>query len=95
MSLRRQLAVVALVYVIEGFPMGVYTGAFGFYFSSHHVALASIGVLGWLSLAWSLKLLWSPLVERYGTRQQWIAGALVVMAGAFLALAWLPASPTC
>jgi hypothetical protein len=28
-DLRRQLAVVALVYVIEGFPMGVYTGVFG------------------------------------------------------------------
>jgi MFS transporter, PAT family, beta-lactamase induction signal transducer AmpG len=92
-NLRRQLAIVALVYVIEGFPMGVYSGVFGFYFASRDVALATIGVLGWLSLAWSLKVAWSPLVERYGTRQQWIAGSLVAMAGALAAVAWLPANP--
>jgi PAT family beta-lactamase induction signal transducer AmpG len=50
-------------------------------------------LLGSLSLAWSLKVLWSPLVERYGTRQQWIAGALVAMAGALVAMAWVPANP--
>jgi len=92
-DLRRQLAIVALVYVIEGLPMGVYTGVVGFYFASHDIALASIGLLGWLSLAWSLKVAWSPIVERYGTRQQWIAGALVAMAGALAAVAWLPANP--
>jgi PAT family beta-lactamase induction signal transducer AmpG len=92
-DLRRQLAVVALVYVIEGFPMGAYSSVFGFYFASQHAPLASLGLLGGLSLAWSLKVLWSPIVERYGTRQQWIAAALVAMAGALAAIAWLPASP--
>ena len=93
MDLRRQLAVVALVYVIEGFPMGTYSSVFGFYFASHHAALASIGLLGLLSLAWSLKVVWSPIVDRYGTRQQWIAGALIAMAGALAAVAWLPPPP--
>jgi len=92
-DLRRQLAVVALVYVIEGFPMGAYSSVFGFYFASQHVALASIGLLGSLRLAWSFKVVWSPIVERFGTRQQWIAGALIVMAGAFAAFAWLPPDP--
>jgi PAT family beta-lactamase induction signal transducer AmpG len=91
-DLRRQLAVVALVYVIEGFPMGI-SGVFGFYFASQRATLASIGLLGWLSLAWSLKVLWSPVVERYGSRQQWIASSLVAMAGALCAVAWLPAHP--
>jgi PAT family beta-lactamase induction signal transducer AmpG len=89
-DLRRQLAVVALVYVIEGFPMGTYASVFGFYFSSQHAALTSIGLLGLLQLAWSLKVVWSPIVERYGTRQQWIAGALLAMAAALAAVAWLP-----
>ena len=40
MSLRRQLAVVALVYVIEGFPLAAYSSVFGFYFASQHVGLA-------------------------------------------------------
>ncbi len=93
MDLRRQLAIVALVYFIEGFPMGAYTGVFGFYFSSEGAALGAIGLLGSLSLAWSLKVFWSPLVERFGTRQQWIGGALVAMAAALAAIAWLPPSP--
>jgi PAT family beta-lactamase induction signal transducer AmpG len=90
---RRQLAVVALVYVIEGFPMGAWSTTFNFYFASQHAALTSIGLLGSLGLAWSLKVVWSPIVDRYGTRQQWIAGALVAMAGALAATAWLPTSP--
>ncbi|HKA14515.1 MAG TPA: MFS transporter [Myxococcota bacterium] len=93
MDLRRQLAVVALVYVIEGFPMGAYSSVFKFYFASQHVALASIGLLGSLRLAWSLKVVWSPIVERFGTRQQWIAGALIAMAGALCVIAWLPGNP--
>ena len=73
--------------------MGAYSSVFGFYFASQHVALASIGLLGSLRLAWSLKVVWSPIVERFGTRQRWIAGALIAMAAALAALAWLPANP--
>jgi PAT family beta-lactamase induction signal transducer AmpG len=92
-ELRRQLAIVGLVYLIEGFPMGVYQNVFGFYLASQDVALSSIGLLGGLSIAWSLKVLWSPVVERFGSRQSWIAGALVTMAASLVAVAVLPANP--
>ena len=100
MSWRRQLAIVALVYVVEGFPMGVYADVWPVFFRRHGATLAEIGWLSGLSLAWSLKVLWSPLIDRFGERRRWIAACLAVMAGCLLvfagasqdgvgALAWL------
>ncbi len=93
MDLRRQLAVVALVYVIEGYPMGVYQHVLSVYFRRHGVSLTEIGLLAALGFAWTAKPLWSPLVERFGSRQDWIRGALLAMAAALAALAALPANP--
>ena len=73
--------------------MGLFQGVFGFYLARHDVGLAAGGSLGLLGLAWSVKFLWSPVVERFGTRQAWIAGALLTMAGALAAVAWLPVDP--
>ena len=86
MTLRRKLGVIALVYVIEGFPMGVFLDLWPVYFRRMGVSNAEIGFVAGLSVAWSLKVLWSPLVDRFGERQQWIGGALLVMATALLAL---------
>jgi PAT family beta-lactamase induction signal transducer AmpG len=92
-NLRRQLAIVALVYVIEGFPMGVYQRVLSVYFRRHDVSLAAIGMLSALALAWTAKPLWSPLVERFGARQDWIRAALLTMTAALVAVAFLPVSP--
>ncbi len=86
MSLRRKLAIIAVVYVIEGFPMGVYQDLFFVFFRREGVSLSVIGTLYGLKLAWSAKVLWSPLVDRFGERRQWIAGCLVVMAACLLLL---------
>jgi PAT family beta-lactamase induction signal transducer AmpG len=88
-GLRYKLSIVAVVYVIEGFPMGVFTKLLPVFLRRHDVSLAAIGGLSGLALAWSLKALWSPLVDRYGERRQWIAGALLVMVGCLGALAAL------
>jgi PAT family beta-lactamase induction signal transducer AmpG len=85
--LARKLAIIAWVYVIEGFPMGVYANVLPVFLRRHEVSLTAIGILSGLSIAWSAKVLWSPLVDRYGDRRQWIAGALGVMAICLGALA--------
>jgi PAT family beta-lactamase induction signal transducer AmpG len=89
-SLRRKLWIIALVYVIEGFPMGVYLDVWPVYFRRQGVSLTEIGWLAGLSALWSAKVLWSPLVDRYGDRQHWIAGALLAMTAALLTLVALP-----
>jgi PAT family beta-lactamase induction signal transducer AmpG len=86
MRLAPKLWVIALVYVIEGFPMGVYQ-LWPVYFRRHDVSLAEIGALGGLLAAWSAKVLWSPLVDRFGERRQWIAGSCLAMGVCLLAIA--------
>jgi len=85
-SLRRQLAIVALVYVIEGFPVGVHN-VWPVFFRRNEASLGEIGWLSVLGFAWSFKVLWSPLVDRFGERRGWIAGCLAAMAASQLALA--------
>ena len=91
MRLRRKLAFVALLYVIEGFPMGVYVDLWPVYFTRHGVSLAAIGALTGLNLFWFLKVLASPLVDRFGERRHWIAACMVVMAACLLAIGSLDA----
>ena len=71
---------VALLYFAEGFPYGVYLEVWSVYFRAHGVSLKAIGLISLLGLPWTLKLLWAPLVDRYGDRRKWIAGCLLVMA---------------
>jgi PAT family beta-lactamase induction signal transducer AmpG len=78
-SLSRKLAIIALVYVLEGFPMGVFQTLLPVFFRRHEVALTAFGWLSFLYVAWSAKVLWSPLVDRYGERRHWIAGAMIAM----------------
>jgi PAT family beta-lactamase induction signal transducer AmpG len=60
--------------------MGIFRDLWPVYFREHGVSLATIGALNLLFFAWSFKFLWSPLVDRFGERRQWIAAALCVMA---------------
>ncbi len=86
MTLRRKLGIVFLVYVIEGAPAGIFHDLLPVYLRSRGIGLAEIGWVGGLSVAWSLKALWSPLVDRYGERRRWIAGSLLTMAACLLAI---------
>jgi PAT family beta-lactamase induction signal transducer AmpG len=80
-NLRRTLPIVALVYVIEGFPMGVHD-LWPIYLRRHDASLTEIGLLSALGFAWTLKVLWSPFVDRFGEPRQWIAGSMAAMTAA-------------
>jgi PAT family beta-lactamase induction signal transducer AmpG len=92
-SFRRKLGVIALVYLIEGYPMGVFQDVWSVYFRLHDVSLAIIGLISGLRLAWSAKVLWSPLIDRFGDRRSWIAGANVAMGVALAVMASTSAQP--
>jgi PAT family beta-lactamase induction signal transducer AmpG len=88
-SVRRTLAVIAGLYLIEGFPPALHLDVWPVYLRESGVDLDTIGRVSALSAAWALKVLWSPLVDRYGERQHWIAASLAGMAIALLVLAGL------
>jgi len=86
-SLARKLSVIAVVYVVEGFPMGVHQ-LWDVFLRRHGVSRTEIGLLmGLLGFAWSAKVFWSPLVDRFGEYRRWIAGALIAMSGSLLVIA--------
>ena len=60
--------------------MGIFRDFWPVYLRQADVSLTAIGLLSGLYLAWSAKLLWSPLVGRFGEYRQWIAAAMVAVA---------------
>ena len=69
------MAVVGLLYFSEGLPFGLINNALSVYFRVKKISLEEIGLLSLLGLAWSCKLLWAPLVDRFGRRYFWIIPA--------------------
>ncbi len=60
--------------------MGIVIDNLPVYLRVHGVSLAAIGVFSSLTLPWTLKPLWAPLVDRFGERRHWITAALLTMA---------------
>jgi PAT family beta-lactamase induction signal transducer AmpG len=86
---RSKLGIVGLLYFIEGSPVSVLWEVLPVYLRLHGTSLRAIGGLRLLELPFSLKFLWSPLVQRYGDRRAWITGAMLVVA---VVVALLPAA---
>jgi PAT family beta-lactamase induction signal transducer AmpG len=86
MDLRRKLTWIALLYFAEGLPFGIAYDVWPVYFRVHGVSLVNIGLMSLLSLPWTWKMLWAPLVDRFGTRQQWISASLLALAVATVAI---------
>jgi PAT family beta-lactamase induction signal transducer AmpG len=85
-STRRKLFWISLLYFAEGMPMGIVIDVLPVYLRVHDVSLTAIGVFSSLTLPWTLKPLWAPLVDRFGARQHWITAALLTMACASIAI---------
>ena len=77
---RRKLAWIALLYFAEGLPFGIVKEIVPVYFKVSGVSLTEIGLASLLGLPWTLKVLWSPLVDRFGERRQWITACLIALA---------------
>ncbi len=87
MNPRSVLAWVAVLYFAEGLPFGIVYDVLPVYFRVHGVSLTEIGLMSLLSLPWTWKLAWAPLVDRWGARQHWITACLVVLGAATLLIA--------
>ncbi|KAK5114651.1 hypothetical protein LTR62_002224 [Meristemomyces frigidus] len=73
---RRNFLLLVLLYFLQGIPMGLAGGSVPFLLKSH-LSYGQIGVYSLASYPYSLKLLWSPIVDaiwsqRVGRRKSWI-----------------------
>jgi PAT family beta-lactamase induction signal transducer AmpG len=87
--LRARLAWIAALAFASGFPFGLVNETVPIYLRTHGASLIDIGHLAKLSLPWSLKWVWAPLVDRHGSRRQWIAACLAGLAALTFALGTL------
>lgn len=83
---RKKLAIVSLLYFIQGAPVGILWEVLPVFFRVHGVSLRAIGGLRFLELPYSLKVFWSPAVHRYGDRRMWVLGCMFGIAAILLAL---------
>ena len=93
LSGRLKMLVVFVLYFAEGVPFGFVYTTLSYYLRSRGVPLEQIGILSLMGLAWSLKVLWSPLADRFGSRAAWLVPAQVAVILSLLGLAWLAEAP--
>jgi len=74
------LAFAGLLYFSEGLPYGFINELLPLYMRAEGMSLSSIGLLSTISLAWTIKLFWAPLVDRIGEFRFWIWASLAILA---------------
>lgn len=77
----------------SGMPLGFAFNSFQIFLRGAGVDLKTIGVLSAISMPWSLKFLWSPIIDRYALarpdrRRSWILVAQAALALGFFAFAF-------
>ncbi|MEK7288348.1 MAG: MFS transporter [Elusimicrobiota bacterium] len=83
---------IALFYLAEGFPYGFINDALPVYFRFQGISLQEIGLLSLIGLPWTLKFLWSPLVDVFGRRKIWIISCEALLAVTLMAVCYLSRS---
>lgn len=79
----------------SGLPFLLVANTFGYWLRDEGIALSAIGFLSWVGIAYSLKFLWAPLLDRLnvpglgrlGHRRGWIVLAQIVIGLGLVAMA--------
>ncbi len=94
-SLRQpRVAVMLLLGFSSGLPFLLTGNTLGYWLRDEGTTLQAIGFLSWVGLAYSLKFLWAPLVDRldapvfgrFGRRRGWMIVAQLFVAGGLVGL---------
>ena len=78
----------------SGLPFYLVGNTFGFWLRDEHTSLTAIGFLSWVGIAYSLKFLWAPLMDRVdlplfkrlGHRRGWMMFSQIVVGLALFAM---------
>jgi MFS transporter, PAT family, beta-lactamase induction signal transducer AmpG len=78
----------------SGLPFLLVGNTFGYWLRDEHTSLTAIGFLSWVGIAYSLKFLWAPLMdrldlplfERLGHRRGWMMFSQIVVGLALFAM---------
>jgi PAT family beta-lactamase induction signal transducer AmpG len=93
--LRPRTLVMLTLGFASGLPFLLVGNTFGYWLRDEGTTLTAIGFLSWVGIAYSLKFLWAPVIDRVnapvfgflGRRRGWMALAQIVVGLALLAMA--------
>src|SRR5690606_3285623 len=93
---QRKVLAMLLLGFSSGMPIYLVGNTLGFWMRENAIELSTIGFLSWVGLAYSLKFLWAPLVDKLdapvlgrwlGRRRGWMMLAQLVVAAALVGMA--------
>lgn len=79
---------VVSTYFAEGLPYSVVRSLSSEFFTSFGVSPRKIGATSLYGVAWNLKFLWSPFVERYGSLRRWLLVLQALIGLLVMGVAW-------
>lgn len=90
-----KLGILWSLYFVQGLPFGFQATALPVYLRSEGMSLEGVGLATALALPWSLKILWAPLIDRFGggrlgRRRSWILPLQLLLAATCVAAALVP-----
>ncbi len=89
---RAPFAWIAALAFASGFPFGLINEALPVYLRSGGANLVDVGLVTAATFPWTFKFVWAPILDRVGSRKQWIAACLILLAAIIPALARVDAS---
>lgn len=93
---QRKVLVMLLLGFSSGIPIYLVGNTLGFWMRENGIELSTIGFLSWVGLAYSLKFLWAPLVDKFGApvfgrlfgrRRGWMLLSQLAVAAALIGMA--------
>ena len=83
----KKMLIVFLLGFSSGLPLLLTGGTLKTWLAREQVDISTIGYFGWVGLAYSLKFIWAPLIDRYtlfslGRRRSWMLTTQVLLVGA-------------
>lgn len=76
---RTRMAWIGAVAFASGFPFGLINETIPVYLRSEGAGLVEVGLVATVTLPWTIKFLWAPLVDRVGSRRLWVTGCLALL----------------
>ncbi|KAH8101372.1 MFS general substrate transporter [Cristinia sonorae] len=89
---KRSMVLLVILYLIQGFPLGLALGSLPFLLREH-LSYSQLAIFSLSSYPYSLKLLWSPIVDSFffrsfGRRKSWILPMQLIIGTLMLAISF-------
>lgn len=97
MVINKRLLITSLLGFSSGLPLGLLTSTLQAWFADQGMSVLTTGLLSLIGLPYALRVLWSPLVDKYyfstfGRRKSWMLLTQSLLVIGFISFCWL--SPT-